>query len=96
MTKNNNFTWETENLLDDVSYQDSDAKEFRELLNTPGKERNKNPVLSPGTILRGKVVEIEKEHVVVDVGLKSEGLIPVSEFTDPEELVLDKDGGQVV
>ena len=91
MTKNNNFTWETENLLDDVSYQDSDAKEFRELLNTPGKERNKNPVLSPGTILRGKVVEIEKEHVVVDVGLKSEGLIPVSEFTDPEELVLDKE-----
>ena len=91
MTKNNNFTWETENLFDDVSFQDSDAKDFIELLNSPGKGHEKPPVLASGTILRGRVVEIEKEHVVVDVGLKSEGLISISEFTDPEELVLDKE-----
>jgi len=43
----------------------------------------------PGTILRGHIVEIGKDFVVVDVGLKSEGLLPISEFTDNEELILD-------
>ncbi len=47
--------------------------------------------MAPGTILRGHIVEIGKDYVVVDVGLKSEGLVPVSEFTEPEDLVLDKE-----
>lgn len=33
-----------------------------------------------GEIIEGKVVRIDKEHVMVDVGYKSEGRIPVSEF----------------
>ena len=37
----------------------------------------------PGSILKGKIVEITKDHVVVDVGLKSEGLVPINEFSDP-------------
>lgn len=88
MTHNSNYTWEADNLLDDVDYQESDAKEFLELLQAPKKEV---PTLTPGTILRGKIVEIGKDTVVVDVGLKSEGLIPLSEFTDPSDLVLDKE-----
>lgn len=36
-------------------------------------------------ILLGTIVEITKEFVVVDVGLKSEGLIPIVEFS-PKEL----------
>src|SRR4029078_10625261 len=43
----------------------------------------------PGTILKGRIVEITKDHVVVDVGLKSEGLVPMEEFSDPSLLVLD-------
>ena len=43
----------------------------------------------PGTILKGRIVEITKDHVVVDVGLKSEGLVPIEEFSDPSHVVLD-------
>jgi len=36
----------------------------------------------PGTILTGKVVRIEGDNAVVDVGLKSEGVVPLSEWSD--------------
>ncbi len=35
------------------------------------------------SIVDGKVVSIDKENVIIDVGLKSEGRIPISEFTRP-------------
>ncbi len=44
--------------------------------------------MSTGQILKGRIVEITKDFVVVDVGLKSEGLVPINEFSDPSELVL--------
>ncbi len=40
----------------------------------------------PHTILRGKVVRVLENDVVVDVGYKSEGLIPIQEFENPEAL----------
>ena len=36
--------------------------------------------LSEGEIVKGKVVEVGKEFVTIDVGYKSEGQVPVSEF----------------
>ncbi|MDP2168377.1 MAG: 30S ribosomal protein S1 [Thermodesulfovibrionales bacterium] len=41
--------------------------------------------IEPGSILRGKVVAIKEDSVIVDVGYKSEGIIPASEF-HPSEL----------
>ena len=43
-----------------------------------------------GKIIRGKIVEIGPKEVLVDIGFKSEGVIPLSEF-DPFELELNKD-----
>ncbi len=37
----------------------------------------------PGTILKGKIVNVLGNEVVVDVGLKSEGILPTSEWDDP-------------
>ncbi|MBW1719061.1 MAG: 30S ribosomal protein S1 [Deltaproteobacteria bacterium] len=37
-----------------------------------------------GEILEGTVVRIDKESVMIDVGYKSEGLIPIREFRDEE------------
>lgn len=37
-----------------------------------------------GAITRGKVIAVRSDGVVVDVGYKSEGIIPVSEFTEEE------------
>ncbi len=41
-------------------------------------EKNKE-----NSIVEGKVVSIDKENVIIDVGLKSEGRIPISEFARP-------------
>ena len=38
-----------------------------------------------GTITEGRVVDIQKDRVIVDIGYKSEGVIPMNQFL-PEEL----------
>jgi len=40
----------------------------------------------PGTILKGKIVSQIGNDVIVEVGLKSEGIIDAGEFDDPEEV----------
>ena len=40
----------------------------------------------PGAILKGRVVNIVGNDVVVEVGLKSEGLVDINEFSDPSEI----------
>lgn len=90
MPEKSDYTWNAKNILDDVDYEESDAKLFRDLLHGNKREDQEEiEEMSPGTILRGRIVEIGKDYVVVDVGLKSEGLVPTAEFTDPNELVLD-------
>ena len=38
------------------------------------------------TILKGRVIDIVNDDVIVDVGYKSEGVISKSEFENPEEI----------
>ncbi|MHC5074228.1 MAG: 30S ribosomal protein S1 [Planctomycetota bacterium] len=40
----------------------------------------------PGSILKGRIVTQLGNDVIVEVGLKSEGVVDVSEFDDPEEI----------
>ena len=39
--------------------------------------------LQEGSVIKGKVVGIEKEFAVIDVGLKTEGRVALREFTGP-------------
>jgi len=39
--------------------------------------------IQEGEIVKGKVMGVTKEDVIVDVGFKSEGIIPISEFPEP-------------
>ncbi|MDE3055367.1 MAG: 30S ribosomal protein S1 [Verrucomicrobiota bacterium] len=101
--------WNVSNLLDDVEFQEHEARQFRDLLygkEQPGGEQTLSQ-LNPGQILVGRIAEISKDYAVVDVGLKSEGLVSISEFSDPEELILggptevyldqtEGDNGQIV
>ncbi|MFZ0565126.1 MAG: 30S ribosomal protein S1 [Chlamydiales bacterium] len=92
MSKNAEYTWATKNFLDDVDFQEKEEDTFKQLLHGPKvEEQDKTEKMAPGTILRGHIVEIGKDYAVIDVGLKSEGLVPISEFTDPDELVLDNE-----
>ncbi len=47
--------------------------------------------LIPGTIVTGTIVTRIGNEVIVELGLKSEGIIDASEFDDPEEIVEDKE-----
>ena len=38
--------------------------------------------LKEGDIVQGQVIEINANSVVIDVGYKSEGLVPIEEFTN--------------
>ena len=92
MSKKLEYTWTTTKTLDDVQCNDADIEAFKKLLCGPRITKDdKSEKMAPGTILKGTIVEISKDYVVIDVGLKSEGLVPTSEFTDQSELVLGKD-----
>ncbi|MCE5185988.1 MAG: 30S ribosomal protein S1 [Planctomycetaceae bacterium] len=47
--------------------------------------------LVPGTIVKGKIVGVVGNDVVVELGLKSEGMVESSEFDDPSEIVPGKE-----
>ncbi|MGE5679547.1 MAG: 30S ribosomal protein S1 [Bacillota bacterium] len=44
-----------------------------------------------GEIVRGKIVSIQGDNVILDVGFKSEGTIPKSEFTANDEIKLGQE-----
>ena len=54
-----------------------------------------NTNLQTGSIVIGTVVAIDNDHVIVNAGLKSEGVIPVSQFTDFDGNIECEIGDQV-
>src|ERR1700761_4211633 len=48
-----------------------------------------------GTVVKGTVVEIDGDYAVIDVGLKSEGRVPLKEFAAPGRAAEIKAGDQV-
>lgn len=47
---------------------------------------------TPGEIVKGRIVKRIGNNVLVDLGIKSEALLPIEEFRDPEEI---KEGKEV-
>src|SRR5213594_3968313 len=39
------------------------------------------PTINEGEVVHGKVVRVDKDEVLVDIGYKSEGVIPVAELS---------------
>ena len=61
---------------DDVQDQEEDS--FSKLY-----EDSLKPI-QEGEVIKGEIVQIDKEYVLVDIGYKSEGQIRINEFIDPE------------
>lgn len=81
--------WDASNVLDDVPSvgQQNDAKLFKELIHgkVSSESGDSTPSLfSVGEILEGTIVSSTEDFIIVDVGLKSEGLIYKAEFTKDE------------
>lgn len=93
MSSQSKYSWDESKIVDDVQFQVQDAETFKSLLDKKGKVLVvDSSSVTPGSILKGRIVEITKDHVVIDVGLKSEGLVPIEEFSDPADIIL---GGEV-
>lgn len=77
-------------------FQDNDDEsdhgaqgEFAEMFHDSLKQ------LKVGEVVKGIVVQVTQDFVLVDVGYKSEGCIPISEFIDDNGQLLVKDGDAV-
>jgi len=88
MSSKTKYTWEDDKLVDDIDFDVSDLEAFQEFMGGDAESEADATLMKPGSLLKGKIVEITKDFVIVDVGLKSEGLIPIEEFTDPDSCVL--------
>ncbi len=51
--------------------------------------------IKEGEVVRGKVLSIDDDHVQIDVGFKSEGLVPAWEFMDDDGTLLVAPGDDV-
>ncbi|MFG0330447.1 MAG: 30S ribosomal protein S1 [Phycisphaerales bacterium] len=83
-----------QNLIGDLGVTDAEA---RDLLNEAfgETEGGMDAILTdrlnefkPGTILTGRIVGVAGDNVVIEVGLKSEGLVAKTEFDDPDDIEL--------
>ncbi len=59
------------------------------------EESLKRDNIKEGGIVRGRVVQLTKDFVVVDIGYKSEGQVPIEEFTAPDGTITVKPGDDV-
>src|SRR5215470_3528793 len=80
---------ETESMEAD---QEMSPQEYEHLL---AQYENSFKNLQEGQIIRGRVLSVTGSEVIVDIGYKSEGIIPVSEFTDFSGEVTVKPGDSV-
>ncbi|HEY6931610.1 MAG TPA: 30S ribosomal protein S1 [Thermoanaerobaculia bacterium] len=80
---------ETESMQAD---QEMSPQEYEHLL---AQYENSFKNLQEGQIIRGRVLTVTPSEVIVDIGYKSEGIIPVAEFTDFSGNVLVKAGDSV-
>ncbi len=58
-------------------------EDFAAMFEASLKERGGDGILKEGEIVKGTVVQVTKDYAIVDIGYKSEGQVPISEFTSP-------------
>src|SRR5262245_36824225 len=59
------------------------------------EESLKREDIKEGEIVRGRVIQVNKDHVVVDIGYKSEGQVPLAEFMAADGTPLIKEGDTI-
>ena len=59
------------------------------------EESLKNEEIKEGEIVHGTVIQVTKDYVVVDIGYKSEGQVPLSEFVGADGAVTVRPGDRI-
>lgn len=83
------FPGETRGDLDGTEKNIQDGNDFVELYEQSLKS------IQEGKVVKGEIIEVDREYVLVDIGYKSEGQIRVGEFIDSEGNLTAKVGDMV-
>lgn len=68
------------------------SQEYEDLLD---KYQFSSTELTPGKLVKGKIIKITPSYVLVDIGSKSEGMIPIEDFDDPQDMKNFNPGDEV-
>jgi small subunit ribosomal protein S1 len=52
-------------------------------------EQSHRSEISEGEVVKGRVVKISDQNVIIDVGFKSEGIVAISEFKDGDQITIN-------
>lgn len=77
--------------LDNDSKQEEDSAE----INIEEMYEQSLRQIQEGELITGEIIKIDEEYVLVDIGYKSEGIIPIREFKDEDGKVTAKAGDKV-
>ena len=80
----NKKAWDADSVADDVDYGE-------EVFTMEEMEKLYSQTLqnfTEGEVVRGTVVEVGSDRVLMDIGYKSEGVVPIDEFSDPSIVVV--------
>jgi len=83
------FPTKTKGDLNGTEENIQDSNEFMELYEQSLKS------IQEGKVVKGEILEVDKEYVLVDIGYKSEGQIRIGEFIDSEGSLTAKVGDMV-
>jgi len=68
-----------------ILVSDYDEDEYKKMLSLYEKTFN---VIKENELVKGKIVAINGDDVLIDIGSKSDGRVSVNEFSNPEEIVV--------
>ena len=74
------------------SHEQEQENDFESLL---AAYEGRTQTFSEGEVIKGRVIAVSGNGVVVDVGFKSEGIIPIEQFTDEQGKVSVKVGDAI-
>lgn len=77
--------------LDNDSKQEEDSAE----INIEEMYEQSLRQIQEGELITGEIIKIDEEYVLVDIGYKSEGIIPIREFKDADGKLTAKAGDKV-
>ena len=75
----------------EVEEKEMSQAEYEKLLDQYANMRT----LAEGEVVRGRILKILENEVIVDIGYKSEGVIPIEEFRDPSGEIKAEVGQEV-
>ncbi|MBS1519022.1 MAG: 30S ribosomal protein S1 [Bacteroidetes bacterium] len=71
-----------------IIVSDYDETEYKQMLDLYEKTFN---VIKENELVKGKIVAINGEDVLIDIGSKSDGRVSVNDFSDPDEIAIGKE-----